>query len=136
LAEDVAGTDVCTKVRVPDRLCGEEEENMGQHDSALNESRSRGVDNAFPSPGANGLPTPEDSNGTQPKRADNIIVFQGGEPGVAARLSYGVPLPGSHSGRRFLQLDAGIEETDWQEPATAEGVRVAQEIEWNRRSRP
>lgn len=40
-----------------------------------------------------------------------------GDAGQAAKISYSVPMPVSHTGRRILKLDLGLAETDWSEAA-------------------
>lgn len=61
------------------------------------------------------------------------IVFESDE--APARISYSVPLPGSHRGKRLVRLDLGLEPGDWQDwtiskeasvqPGEALGIRPA-----------
>lgn len=43
----------------------------------------------------------------------NALIAFDGAPGGSAKLNYDVPLPGSHSGRRLVKLDFGLNAADW-----------------------
>ncbi len=48
-----------------------------------------------------------------------------GRVGEAAKINYSVPLPGQHTGKRIMQLDLGLEATDFLESARAVGQTYA-----------
>lgn len=63
---------------------------------------------------------------TTPDRIE-AIEFDG-EPGTSSKINYNVPLPGSHQGRRVLELDLGLNNADWsnlaKQAGTAAGTAV------------
>jgi hypothetical protein len=58
---------------------------------------------------------------------NNIIAFDG-KSGEAAKLNYSVPLPGSVTGRRLVELDLGLSSDDWLDQAKSKGTDMAGKI--------
>jgi hypothetical protein len=59
-----------------------------------------------------------------PQQAENIITFSDSEFGPAV-IRYDVPMPGSHTGKRIVQLDLGLTPSDFIErPASGTGTPV------------
>jgi hypothetical protein len=68
----------------------------------------------------------------RPTTAANIIEFDG-QPSVASKLDYSVPMPGSQRGRRIVALeDLGLQAADWATESKQLAVNAAEEIELKR----
>jgi hypothetical protein len=55
------------------------------------------------------------------------ITFDG-QAGRAAVINHSVPLPGSHTGRRILQLDVGLDANDWLDTSKQSVTDLAAEV--------
>lgn len=55
------------------------------------------------------------------KTGGGALVAFDGEPGIAAKLNYNVPLPGSHTGRRILEV-ADLDPEIWKEESSSAGT--------------
>lgn len=56
------------------------------------------------------------------------VAVEFGAGGEAAKINYSVPLPGSHTGRRIMHLDLGMQDEDWNEQANLAGEDIKDQL--------
>jgi hypothetical protein len=56
------------------------------------------------------------------------VAIEFAETGEAARINYGIPMPGSHTGRRVVALDLGLPDDAFLAAAVSTGRRLSQEL--------